>query len=176
MSGILIFELALIIFTVGIGYLMKKNDYTNITKKMIILFIGVLLFEIMSEPMWKNYSLDSWAYIYHDVSWIITLGWVNIFLISILLVDHLFKKFEEKKKFWLYLLFVTIITTPIEVILLSTGIRGYASELTSTMSGMYIPLTSAPIEIILIIPLIAALVIPFYKTTIRIFNLEKTLN
>jgi len=170
MIGIFVFELSMIMLTVGLWFYMSKKGYKNVTKKFIILFLGVLLFEIMSEPMWRNFKLNSWAYLYRDVSWIITLGWVNIFLVSILLVDYFFEKFPEKKKFWLYLLFVTVITTPIEVILLQTGIRSYDAVLTETMSGIMIPLTQAPIEIILVIPMIAALIIPFYKFVNRLFE------
>lgn len=172
MSGILIFEVVLIALTIGIYFIMKKYEHKKIFLKMLILFIAVLFFEVMSEPMWRNNGLDSWAYLYHDVSWIITLGWVNIFLVSIILVDIIFKKYSEIKKFGLYLLFVTVITTPIEVILFSSGIRSYAVELTSTMSGVMIPFTSAPIEIIAVIPMIAALVVPFYKTCLRIFKVD----
>ncbi|MBS1266275.1 MAG: hypothetical protein MAG795_00242 [Candidatus Woesearchaeota archaeon] len=172
MSGILIFEISMILVSVGIWFYMKKNNYKNILQKMLVLFIAVLLFEIMSEPMWRNFLLHRWTFIYHDVSWIITLGWVNIFMVSMLLVDKLFSKYTEKAKFWLYLLFVTIITTPIEVILLNTGIRGYDAVLTSTMTGITIPFTSAPIEIIMVIPIIAALIIPFYKIMLNLFKLD----
>ena len=72
-------------------------------------------------------------------------------------------KLKEKTKFWMYLLFVTIITVPIESILLKTGLRSYASDLTNTFSGFTIPLTQAPIEILLAVPIIATLVIAFYK-------------
>ncbi|MBU0628435.1 MAG: hypothetical protein KKC75_04545 [Nanoarchaeota archaeon] len=149
---------------------MKRKQCKNATRKIIILFLGVLLFEIMSEPMWRNFKLNSWAYLYHDVSWIITLGWVNIFLASMLLIDNLFEKMPEKKKFWLYLLFITVITTPIEVILLQTGIRGYDAVLTATMRGIMIPFTQAPIEIVFVIPMMAALIIPFYKFVNRLFE------
>lgn len=172
MTGILIFEIAIVLLSVGLWYYMKRNGHKNILKKFLILFIGVLLFEIMSEPMWRNINLNSWAYVYHDISWIITLGWLNIFMISMLLVDHFFSSYSEGKKFWLNLLFVTIITTPIEVALLATGLRDYDPILTSTMTGISIPFTSAPLEIIMVIPIIAALIIPFYKVMLELFNIK----
>ena len=147
---------------------MKKNKYKHIFLKAIILFVGVFLFEVISEPMWRNLLLNSWSYIYHDVSWIITLGWVNIFLVSIILVDSFFKRFDEKRKFWLYLLFVTIITVPIEALLLKVGIRAYDPVLLDTMSG--ITFLSAPIETLFIVPMIAALVIPFFKVVYGLFE------
>ncbi len=78
-----------------------------------------------------------------------------------LLVDHYFKKYSEIKRFWLYLLAVTIITVPIEALLLNVGIRAYDPVLTSTMTG--ISFLAAPIETLFIVPMIAALVIPFFK-------------
>lgn len=172
MTGILIFEISMVLLPVGIWFYMKKNNYKDILQKMLILFIGVLLFEIMSEQMWRNFLLHRWTFIYRDVSWVITLGWMNIFIVAMLLVDKFFDKYTEKAKFWLYLLCVTVITTPIEVILLKTGIRGYDSILTSTMTGVSIPFTSAPIEIIIIIPIIAALIVPFYKVMLKLFKVE----
>jgi len=41
------------------------------------------------------------------------------------------------------------------------------------MTGISIPFTSAPIEIIMVIPIIAALIIPFYKVSISIIKLSK---
>ncbi|MBS3136036.1 hypothetical protein J4401_03675 [Candidatus Woesearchaeota archaeon] len=168
MSWIILLEIGIIAIAIGVWYLLKKQKYKKPTISFAVLFISVLLFEIVSEPMWKNNLLDGWAYIYRDVSWVITLGWVIIFFISFYLVDKKWPKLSEGKKFWLYLAALTIITTPIEVILLSAGIREYSSVLTQTMSGILIPLTSAPIEIILTIPLIGALVIPFYKVLMRL--------
>ncbi len=168
MSSVFIFEIVMILVTIGLLYFMKKNKYKHIFLKSIILFVGVFLFEVMSEPMWRNFLLNPWAYIYNDVSWIITLGWVNIFLVSIILVDYFFKKLDEKRKFWLYLLFVTIITVPVEAILLNVGIRAYDPVLLNTMTG--ITFLSAPIETLFIVPMIAAFVIPFYKVVYGLFE------
>jgi len=158
----LIFVLSLIILAVLVFYLAKRK-YSDINKKVLILFMGVFLFEIMAEPMWINKNLPSWTYIYGNVSWLLTIGWTAIFMLSFLIGDWLFKKMSEKKKFWIYLLIVTLITTPIEVFMIRSGIRSYDISLTQTFSGITIPLTNVPLEIMLAVPLIAALVIPFYK-------------
>ena len=170
MIGILFFELFIIVFTIGLFFYLKRVSYKNTLRKFVIMFFGVLLFEVMSEPMWKNYLLDSWAYLYRDVSWLITIGWVDIFLVSMMLVDNYYQKLNEKKKFWIYLLFVTVITSVIEVMLLKVGIRGYAPILKSKMSGLAIPFTKAPIEIIPTVPIIAALVISFYNYINHLFE------
>ena len=163
MSGVLSFEISMILITVVLWFLLKKKGDKHITKKLILLFIGVLLFEIMSEPMWRNLRLDPWAYLFNDVSWIITLGWVNIFVVAMLIVDKFWNNLSEGKKFWLYLLFITLITTPAEILILQAGIRAYDPVLTDTMLGIMIFGTKGPIEIIFIVPIIAALIIAFYK-------------
>ena len=167
MANALLFELVVILVSIILYYCLKKIGYKNVGKRFIFLFIGIFLFEIMAEPMWINKGLDSWAYVYGNVSWILTLGWLDIFLVSMLIVDKLCNKTAEKVKFWWYLVVVTIITTPIESWLLNSGLRAYDSALTTTFSGILIPLTSVPIEIMLAVPIIAALVIPFYKVSIE---------
>jgi hypothetical protein len=158
-------EILIIIVTIGI-YSYLKNYEKKAKQKFIILFIAVFLFEIMSEPMWINHLFNSWAYLYGNVSWIVTLGWVDIFFVSFIIVDKLIfknKKLSEKIKFWLYLLIVTIITVPLEAMLLKYGFRSYSSALTDTFSGLLIPFTGVPIELLIAVPMIAALIIPFYK-------------
>ena len=161
-AGILILELLVIIITIGLYFGMKKMGYKKIWKKFIIMILAILLFMIISEPMYRNQGLDTWAYLYRDVAWTLVLGFADIFLISIAIVDKLWGKFKEKAKFWLYLLVVTIITVPIESGLLKIGVRGYSPILTDTFSGFMIPLTRVPIEVFLAVPILAALVIGFY--------------
>ena len=163
--GALTLEILIILVSIGIFIYLKNYD-SKAKKKFIILFLAVFLFEIMSEPMWINHLFNSWAYLYGNVSWIVTLGWVDIFFVSFIIVDKLIfkhKKASEKVKFWLYLLVVTIITVPIESLLLKYGFRSYSSALTDTFSGLLIPLTGVPIEVLIAVPMIAALIIPFYK-------------
>lgn len=169
-AGILIFEFAIIVFTISLWGYMKKKDYKNVTRKFIILFVGVLLFELMSEPMWLNQGFSWWAYLYKDITWIITLGWVSIFMVSILLVDFAFTKLPEKKKFWIYLLFIQAITVPIEAGLVQSGIRNYAPFLKATMTGFNIPLTVVPLEAIYAIPLFTSLILTFYKYVNYLFD------
>ena len=173
MKGITIIEVMIVIYTISLWVYMKKNKYRDVTRKFIILFVGVLLFEIMSEPMWLNEGFDSWAYIYKDITWVITLGWVSIFMTSILIVDHAFRHLPEKSRFWLYLLFIEAITVPIEAGLVESGVRKYAPVLTATMSGLFIPYTSVPLEAVYAIPLFTSLILTFYKYINHLFDTTK---
>ncbi len=172
MNAAHILEIGIIILIIGLIWFMKAKGYKNIFRKLIILFIGVLLFEIMSEPMWLNLGFHKWAYLYRDITWIITLGWVVIFMIAFMLVDYSFSHMKEIKRFWLYLFVVEAIVLPVETLLLQTGIREYASVLTSTMTGKVIPLTVVPIEAVYAIPLFASLIICFYKYINHLFEVK----
>lgn len=168
--SILLFELLVIIVTLGILTYMKTSGHKDVMKKFGIMFIAVLLFQIMSEPMWINQNLSSWAYLYGNVSWLLAFGWISIFFLSFLIVDSGFKKISEKGKFWLYLIVATILTVPAEILILKLGIRSYADVLSQTFSGLTIPGTLVPIEVLLAVPLISALIIPFYKYILNHWN------
>lgn len=161
MSGVILFEFFIIFVTLGLWYTFKRQGKHG-TRMIVSMFLGVLLFEMLAYPMWHNFGYSAYTYI-GPVNWIVTLGWANIFLVSLSLVDYTFHRTSEGKKFWLYIIFMTIITTPIEVAMLNLGIRSYDSILTSTLSGASLPFTLQPIEIFLVLPLVGALVFPFYK-------------
>ncbi|MDO8460675.1 MAG: hypothetical protein Q7S74_06200 [Nanoarchaeota archaeon] len=158
-----IIELLSLLIAVVLYFIMQKIGYKKVWKKYLFMILAILLFMIMSEPMYRNPGLDSWAYIYRDVPWTVVLGWADIFFASIIITDKLWPKRSEKVKFWLYLIIVTIITVPIESVLLSTGLRTYVTDLTKTFSGILIPLTNVPIEVLVAVPIIATLIISFYK-------------
>ena len=82
MSGLLITEILIVAFTILLWVYMKTKGYRNVTRKFLILFFSVLLFEFMSEPMWNNSGFQNWAYIWQDITWVITLGWVGIFMFT----------------------------------------------------------------------------------------------
>lgn len=160
--NILVFELLVILITLVILAYMKSSGQKDVMKKFGIMLIAVFLFQIMSEPMWINKNMNSWAYLYGNVSWVLTFGWISIFFLTFLIVDGTFKKMAEKGKFWLYLIIATILTIPSEMLILKIGIRTYADILTTTFSGLTI-FGAVPIEVVFAVPLISALIIPFYK-------------
>lgn len=161
--NILLFELLVILVTLGILFYMRSSGHKEVMKKFGLMLIAVFLFYIMSEPMWINEGLHNWAYLYGNVSWVLAFGWASIFFLTFLIVDNGFKKVAEKGKFWLYVIIATILTVPAESIIIKLGIRSYAPVLSETFSGLLIPLTQVPIEVLLATPIITALIIPFYK-------------
>jgi hypothetical protein len=163
MSNIIIIESAIIVFILLLYAFMKIKKYASAERKFLVLFISILLFEFMSAPMWQFTSFQSWTYIWQSISWIIILGWSSIFMFSFLLVDSLFRYLPDKRRFWLYLVFVQIIVVPIESYLITSGIKSYSPILANTFTGLKIPLTTVPLEIMAAVPLFATLIICFYK-------------
>lgn len=161
--GILILEIGVVVIAIGIYFAMVKMGYKKVWKHFLFMLLAILLFMMMSEPMYRNPDLDSWAYLYRDVAWTVILGWTDIFLISIILVNKFTKQYEEKIRFWFYLIAVTVVTVIVESVLLLTSIREYSPILTDTFSGSVIPFTTVPIEVVMAIPILTALIIGFYK-------------
>lgn len=154
--------LMICIYVAIIGYIIKIKHWKTI-RNTIITLVGVILFELMINPMVTNARLSSWTYYYTDLSFIITFGWVLFVSISITLIDSTFKDFSEFKKFWLYLCLIDALIIPIEIFLVQSGVRVYSESLLSASYGSFIPLTMVPIEVLFAIPMFFALVIAFTK-------------
>lgn len=170
MNWALVLEVIVLVYFVGLLGFMFSKGHKSVIRKILILFVGVVLFELMSEPMWLNIGFHSWAYLYKDITWIVSIGWVNIFMTSFMLIDYFYGHLSDVKRFWLYLFLIEVFTVPLETFLLQTGIREYAPVLTVTMTGKMIPFTVVPIEAIYAIPLFAALIITFYKYVNHLFD------
>lgn len=166
-TTILIFEvfvLALIIGTIVYAFFrMVSKKRNRLFKNLIITTIGVILFEIMIDPMVLNNRWSSWTYYYHDLSIIVTFGWIVIVSVSIYIIDAVFAHLSDFKKFWLYLCTIDAITLPVEIFLVQSGVRVYSPSLIQSSLGAYIPYTSIPLEVGFAIPLFFALVIGFVK-------------
>ena len=155
-------EIIVILFAVGIYLFLMSQKTKRLNFKYIIILLSVFLFQIMAEPMWSDIGLADWAYLYRNVSWIFTIGFASIFMITFYIVDEKIKNRSETVSFFLYLLVLTSISTIIESILFSVGLREYSTTLTQSFSGISL-LGLVPIEILLASALVGALVIPLYK-------------
>ncbi|PIR73535.1 MAG: hypothetical protein COU40_02230 [Candidatus Moranbacteria bacterium CG10_big_fil_rev_8_21_14_0_10_35_21] len=145
-------------------------------KTLLITALGVLLFEIMIEPMVINAGLPSWSYIYRDVSFLMTGGWILIIWLAVILVNKVFIQFNLVEKFLGYIAVATIITMPIESWLIVSGIRQYGPSATGNFSGYHIPLTNVPVEIAFAIPFYLALIIAFVSYWVFQFNRKKQIS
>ncbi|MCM0592120.1 MAG: hypothetical protein KA716_18710 [Gloeotrichia echinulata DEX184] len=103
---IVIFELFVVaVFAGSLLFLSKIKD--RIWLRFAIMAVGVLIFELFTAPMWNNHKMGQWAYLYHDVSWVLTIGWTSLIMMVVLLVDRLLPTVKEWKRFFLYLVILT---------------------------------------------------------------------
>lgn len=159
---IISFELFILIGTVIMLYILSRL-HNNILKRYGIVAIGVFIFEFFTAPMWNNDHLGNWAYVYQDVSWILTAGWSTLILTVIIFVDKIFKKLIEIQRFLIYLAFLTLIVIFFESIVINIGIRTYAPETLELINNLFIPIFNVPLQGLYYIPVFTGLVIGFYK-------------
>lgn len=159
-APIIIFEAVTIIGAIAsLGILSKFTD--RVLLRYLVVAIGVLIFELFTAPMWNNVKLGEWAYVYHDVSWILTLGWTTLILSTIILVDHFFKQKTQPVRFAIYLAVLTVIVFVAEMVVLQLGIRSYSKEVLAVLIGVNI--AGVPIEGFYYIAVFTSLLIGFYK-------------
>lgn len=135
----------------------------KIVLKFGIMMLGIFLFEFFTHPMWYNYKIGSWAYVYRDVSWILTFGWSILILTPIVLVDKFLAKIDDWKRFFIYLGIVFILGLIGETLVNKLGIRSYAPETMEVIAGRYVPILGIPWATLYYIPVFTTLVICFYK-------------
>lgn len=125
--------------------------------------VAVLLFELMIEPMVFNANLPSWSYIYHDISLIMTGGWILIVWVAILSIDKYFIHYNLVARFTLYLLVACSLALPLEAWLITHGFRVYGPSTVENFSGYIFPGVGIPVEVFFAIPLYLALVVSFIR-------------
>ena len=156
-----VFELLVLVAGAVLMWYLRGKD-AHWFRRFFIVFLGVLIFEYFTQPLWLNKNLEWWAYLYLDVSWVITVGWTVIIIVAEELVDYFKPGLSLKSKFFLYLLMVTAIGLMAEYLVLAIGIRGYAPAVLSILSGNKL-FGLVPAEALYYIPVFMALVISFSK-------------
>ena len=159
--GIIVFEIIIIILT-GVALFLLSKTQKKILLRFLIAIIGIFIFEMFTAPMWNNLHLGVWAYLYRDISWVLTIGWAGMIVTAVTLVDHYFNKLNRPKRFLLSLLFLTILGMAGETVVVNLGIRTYSPEVRETILGI-IPILGIPVNVIFYIPVFMALVIGFYN-------------
>ena len=157
---IIAFEVFIVIGSLAAIYILSKYQH-RILARYFTVVVGVLIFELFTAPMWNNFNLGRWSYLYQDVSWILTLGWATLILSTVVLVDRFFPAFSALKRFALYLLVLTVVTFFAEILVVGLGIRSYAPEVQETIVGVYI--AGVPIEVFYYVAVFTSLIIGFYK-------------
>jgi hypothetical protein len=156
------FEVGVILLTILVLAVLRKSN-PKILRRFWLTFIGVFLFEYFTQPLWINQNLQPWAYLYLDVSWIITLCWTNLILLSMASIESLFPKLSEGKKFASLMALVTIAGLYLEWLFLRLNIRVYPDAVQQIINATPRIAGVVPLIEILYIPTFIGLIIGFIK-------------
>jgi hypothetical protein len=159
-GSIIAFEVFIIVGWIA-SFIILSKFKDKIWRHYAIMAIGVFIFEFFTSPMWNNYKMGQWAYVYQDVSWILTIGWSALILSTVIMVDHFLARLREWQRFALYLVILTVLVFILEAIVIGLGMRSYAPEVQAVLVDTFV--FNVPIEGFYYIPVFMALVISFYK-------------
>ncbi len=159
--AILVFEIvAIALSLLTLGLLTRLGD--RLWLRAAIMAIGVLLFELFTAPLWNNERLGLWAYLYLDVSWILTLIWTAMILAVVMGVDRWRAAWPAWQRFLLYIALLIVGVGLLEVVVVNLGIRSYAPEVLANLRGGFI--ANVPLlDMLYYTPVFTSLVIAFYK-------------
>ncbi|MFY8149580.1 MAG: hypothetical protein ACOVNL_10250 [Prochlorococcaceae cyanobacterium] len=143
----------------GLAWLAHFRDRLGL--RLAVMAVGVLIFELFTAPMWHNAHLGRWAYLYRDVSWVLTLGWSVLFLLVVEVGDRLLPHWRAGRRFLLDLVVLTLLVVPLEWLVVRLGIRGYAPEVREAAWGDWID--GVPVAVLYYVPVFSALVLGFYR-------------
>jgi hypothetical protein len=160
--GILVFEISIIVLAL-LAYRFLHARFLRVGQHFGLIAIGVFALEFFTGPMWKNQNLGFWAYIYSDVSWILTIAWTTMILLTVYLVDTVVGVRGALRRFVLYLVVLTPSTLLFESLTVALGIRAYAPETLAAAGNWRIPLLEVPAAGLYYIPVFMTLVLSFYK-------------
>lgn len=160
--GIFIFEVAIIVGAV-LAYRFLSARFERVGRHLALIAIGVFALEFFTAPMWDNRNLGFWAYIYRDVSWILTIAWTTMIALTIYLVDFVIGVRQPLRRFALYLVVLTPLTLLFEAVTVALGIRVYAPETLAAAGPWRIPILEVPAAGLYYVPVFMALILSFYR-------------
>ena len=168
------FEIFVILGTAAaLAILARYKD--RVLRRFLIMAIGVLIFEFFTGPMWNNFKMGPWAYLYRDVSWVLTLAWSTMILSTIVIVDLALPRVREWQRFVAYLAILTALVVVLERVVVGLGIRSYTPEVIAVLEGSYIPVLDVPYHLFYYVPIFMSLVIGFYKYWNIVMDRESSL-
>ncbi len=159
--------LAGVLFQLGVlagsaaGLALLSRRVERLGQRFGVMALGVLIFEMFTAPMWHNAHLGRWAYLYRDVSWVLTLGWSVLFLLVVELGDRLLPHWRAWRRGLLNVVVLTVLVVPLEWLVVRLGIRSYAPEVHEAAVGGWID--GVPLAVLYYVPVFTALVLGFYR-------------
>jgi hypothetical protein len=160
--GIFIFEVAIVV-AAFLAYRFLSARFERVGRHMALIAIGVFALEFFTAPMWDNRNLGFWAYIYRDVSWILTLAWTTMIALTVYVVDTVIGVRTAWRRFALSIVLLTPATLLFESVTVALGIRAYAPETLAAAGSLRIPILEIPAAGLFYVPVFMALVLSFYR-------------
>ncbi len=161
-AAIVMFEVFVIAAAVVSLLILRRYD-RKVFWKFAVVAAGVFLFEFFTHPMWVNAHMGWWAYVYRDISWILTVGWSTIIIVPVTLIDTYLARFGALRRFVLYLVAMTLLGVIAEMAVVNLGLRSYTPESLEVIRGNFIGGTNVPLAALYYIPVFMALCIGFAK-------------
>lgn len=132
-------------------------------RNVVIILIGVFLFELLIEPLINNLHFPAWSYVYKDIS-LVRIGlWIVLIATSTTIIDKLFVGLQFGLKFVLYVSLPSLLFFQLESWLINHGFRVYSASARANFTGFVTPISHIPMEVALAIPIYITLIITFVR-------------
>lgn len=150
----------------GKADLRKAFALNGLGLTVIILAVGITMYELLIEPVVTAPGFPAWSYFYQDISWLRIGLWIGM-LFAGMMIGNAFlkadKKLDQKHIFWAYVLGGSVVFYLIEMVLLASRSRIYTESVTSNFTGLKVPLLGSPIEIMIAVVIYNVLIVSFLK-------------
>jgi hypothetical protein len=166
---ILLFEIGVVAAFV-LTYRFLSARVENAGKHLALAATGMFLIEFFTGPMWHNQHLGFWAYVYSDVSWVLTLAWAFLITLSVYFVENVLHVRAALWRWIGFLLVITPVTLASDAVVVALGIRSYAPETLAAAGPETIPILGVPLAGLYYVPVVMTLVWSFYKHWLPIFE------
>lgn len=166
---IFLFEVAVVVAAIA-AYRFLDARVLRLRQHAVLVATAVFLLEFFTAPMWQNRKLGVWGYVYSDVSWILTVGWTTMILLTLYFVDNALRGASALVRFAGYLAVLTPLALLYESVQLSLGIRVYAPETLEAAGPWRIPILGVPAAGLYYVPVFMALILSFYRYWLRVIE------
>ncbi|HJW21285.1 MAG TPA: hypothetical protein VJ506_02535 [Candidatus Limnocylindrales bacterium] len=166
---VIVFEIA-VFAAAFLTYRFLAARIEHAGRHLVLIGIGMFLIEFFTGPMWGNHHLGFWAYVYSDVSWVLTLAWTVIISLSIYLVENVLRVRAALWRWLGFLLVITPVTVLGDALVKALGIRTYAPETIAAAGPATIPILDVPLAGLYYVPVVMTLVWAFYKHWLPLFE------
>lgn len=159
---ILLFEIVVIVAGV-LTYRFLSTRIQRAGTHLLLIAVGMFLIEFFTGPMWKNQHMGPWAYVYSDVSWILTIAWTVVISLTIYVVERVLRATKPWQRYVLFLVIITPVIIACDGLVRWLGIRESSPETAAAAGPEMFPIINVPLAGLYYLPVVMTLVYSFYK-------------